>query len=274
MPIKKYKPITPSQRYMTVATFEEITKTEPEKRLVVPKKQKSGRDSSGRIAVRHRGGGNKRKLRVIDFKREREGVSAKILAIEYDPNRSARIALVGYPDGEKRYIIAGEEMKVGDVISSGSGSKLSAGNVLLLRDIPVGMNICCVELKPGKGAQIARSAGASVQLLAKEGKYAHLKLPSGEVRLVNLMCKAMIGEVGNKDHSLVSLGKAGRTRWLGRRPKVRGSTMNPVDHPHGGGEGKSKGGRHLVSPTGIPTKGYKTRKKKKLSDKFILKHRK
>jgi len=273
MPIKKYRPITPSQRYMTVATFEEITKRKPEKKLVISKKQKAGRDGSGRIAVRHRGGGNKRKLRIIDFKRERDGISVKVLAIEYDPNRSARIALVVYPDGEKRYIIANDGMKVGDIISSGSGSKLSPGNVLLLRDIPIGMNLCCVELKPGKGAQIARAAGASVQLMAKEGKYAHIKMPSGEVRLVNLMCKATIGEVGNKDHSLVVLGKAGRTRWLGRRPKVRGSCMNPVDHPHGGGEGKSKGGRNPVSPTGVPAKGYKTRKKKRLSDKFILKRR-
>jgi large subunit ribosomal protein L2 len=274
MPIKKYRPITPSQRYMTVTTFEEITKKRPEKKLVISKKQKAGRDSSGRISVRHRGGGNKRKLRIIDFQREREGITAKVLAIEYDPNRSARIALVVYSDGEKRYIIANDGMKIGDIVSSGSGSKLNPGNVLMLRDIPVGMNVCCIELKPGKGAQLARAAGASVQLLAKEGKYAHLRLPSGEVRLVNLVCKATIGEIGNKDHSLVVLGKAGRTRWLGRRPKVRGSCMNPVDHPHGGGEGKSKGGRNPVSPTGVPTKGYKTRKKRKLSNKFIIKRRK
>jgi len=274
MPIKKYRPITPSQRYMTVTTFEEITKKRPEKKLVISKKQKAGRDSSGRISVRHRGGGNKRKLRIIDFQREREGITAKVLAIEYDPNRSARIALVVYSDGEKRYIIANDGMKISDIVSSGSGSKLNPGNVLMLRDIPVGMNVCCIELKPGKGAQLARAAGASVQLLAKEGKYAHLRLPSGEVRLVNLMCKATIGEIGNKDHSLVVLGKAGRTRWLGRRPKVRGSCMNPVDHPHGGGEGKSKGGRNPVSPTGVPTKGYKTRKKRKLSNKFIIKRRK
>ncbi|HEC79810.1 MAG: 50S ribosomal protein L2 [Candidatus Coatesbacteria bacterium] len=273
MPVRTYRPLTPSQRYKSVSTFEEITKKKPEKKLVKTKKQKAGRNANGHITARHRGGGSKRKIRIVDFRREREGVGAKVVAIEYDPNRSARIALVVYPDGEKRYVIATDKMQVGDIIYSGVGSKLKEGNVLRLKDIPVGMTVSCVELKIGKGAQIARSAGAGVQLLAKEGKYAHLRLPSGEVRLVNLMCKATIGEVGNKDHSLISFGKAGRKRWLGRRPKVRGATMNPVDHPHGGGEGRSKGGRHPVSPSGVPAKGYKTRKKKP-SDKFIVKRRK
>lgn len=273
MGIKVYKPVTPSRRFITGHTFEEITKKEPEKSLVVPLKSSGGRNCYGRMTSRHRGGGHKRLYRIIDFKRDKDGIPAKVAAIEYDPNRTCRIALLHYVDGEKRYIIAPDQLKVGDWVSSGPDAEIRVGNALPLQNIPVGTMIHNVELYPGHGGQIARSAGASVQLLAKEGNYAHLRMPSGEVRLVSLRCKATIGQVGNLEHENISIGKAGRSRWLGIRPKVRGVAMNPVDHPHGGGEGKTSGGRHPVTPWGVPTKGYKTRPKKK-SDRLILRRRK
>ncbi len=274
MGIKTYKPTSPGIRFMTTLTFEEITKTEPEKSLLVPLKKTGGRNFMGRITVRHRGGGHKRLYRIIDFKRDKDGIPAKVAAIEYDPNRSANIALLHYLDGEKRYILAPEGLKVGDTVISGSGVEIKVGNALPLKDIPLGTYVHNVELKPGAGGQLARSAGAYAQVMAKEGRYVHLRLPSGEVRMVFEECKATIGQVGNLDHENISIGKAGRSRWLGRRPKVRGVAMNPVDHPHGGGEGKTSGGRHPVTPWGMPTKGYKTRRKKKPSDKFIIKRRK
>lgn len=273
MGIKIYKPVTPSRRFITGHTFEEITKKEPEKSLVVPLKSTGGRNCYGRMTSRHRGGGHKRLYRIIDFKRDKDNIPAKVAAIEYDPNRTCRIALLHYVDGEKRYIIAPDQLKVGDWVSSGPDAEIRVGNALPLKNIPVGTMIHNVELYPGHGGQIARSAGASVQLLAKEGEYAHLRMPSGEVRLVSLRCKATIGQVGNLEHENISIGKAGRSRWLGIRPKVRGVAMNPVDHPHGGGEGKTSGGRHPVTPWGVPTKGYKTRPKKK-SDRLILRRRK
>ena len=272
MGAKALKPVTPSQRFRIAPTFEEITKDEPEKCLVVPLHKKAGRSTQqGKITVRRRGGGHKRLYRIIDFKRDKDGIRAKVLAIEYDPNRSARIALLQYEDGEKRYIIAPEGLKVGDEVMSGENAPPKIGNALPLEKIPVGVMIHNVELTPGKGGQIARSAGSAVQLLAKEGKYAILRLPSGEIRKVLLKCKATIGQVGNLDHEMVTLGKAGRSRWLGRRPKVRGTAMNPIDHPLGGGEGRSHGGRHPCSPWGKPER--KTRRKKP-SDKFIIKRRK
>lgn len=274
MPVKSFRPITPGQRFKTVSTFEEITKTEPEKSLLVPLNKKSGRNNTGRIMVRRRGGGHRRLYRLIDFKRNKDDIPAKVAAIEYDPNRSARIALLHYIDGEKRYIIAPNGLEVGDTIQSGENSEIKVGNCLPLNKIPLGTEIHNIELKPGKGAQMVRSAGGSAQLVAKEGKYAQIRLPSGEVRMVLLNCKATIGQVGNTDHSNISLGKAGRSRWLGRRPKVRGVVMNPVDHPMGGGEGKSSGGRHPTTPWGKPTKGYKTRSKRKKSDDYIVKRRK
>jgi len=273
MGIKKYNPTSPGVRGMTCLTFEEITKTEPEKSLTVPKPSTGGRNNYGRITAYHRGGGHKKLYRIIDFKRDKFGIPAKVAAIEYDPNRSARIALLHYVDGEKRYIIAPEGVKVGDILQSGPGSEIRPGNALPLSDIPVGTIIHNIELTPGRGGQLARSAGCSAQLMAKEGDYATVRLSSGEIRLINIKCMATIGQVGNADHINVSIGKAGRSRWLGRRPRVRGVAMNPVDHPLGGGEGKTSGGRHPCSPWGMPTKGYKTRRNK-ATDKFIIKRRK
>lgn len=272
MGVKKVKPTSPGRRFMTVSDFSEITKKEPEKSLIEPLKKKAGRNKQGRISVRHRGGGHKRLYRIIDFKRDKEGVPAKVVAIEYDPNRSARIALLHYADGEKRYIIAPLGLRVGDKIMSGEKAEVKPGNALPLKKIPVGTFIHNIEVKPGKGGQLVRSAGAGAQIMAKERDYAQVRLPSGEIRLIHLNCKATIGQVGNVEHELVNLGKAGRSRWLGRRPSVRGTAMNPIDHPHGGGEGKSGPGRHPVTPWGKPTIGYKTRKKKP-SDKYILKRR-
>jgi large subunit ribosomal protein L2 len=274
MAIKKYKPTSPGRRFQTVSTFEEITATRPEPSLTVALKKTGGRNNLGRITSRHRGGGHKRFYRIIDFKRNKDSVPAKVATIEYDPNRSARIALLHYLDGEKRYIIAPEGLKVGDTIVSGADADIKIGNALPLRNIPPGTPIHNIELKKGKGAQIVRSAGTSAVIMAKEKMYAQVRLPSGEVRLVHLDCKATIGVVGNADHGNISIGKAGRSRWLGRRPKVRGVAMNPVDHPHGGGEGRTSGGRHPVTPWGVPTKGYKTRKKRKPSDKYIVRRRK
>jgi large subunit ribosomal protein L2 len=272
MAIKTVKPTSPGRRFQSYPTFEEITRSKPEKSLLRPHKKSGGRNSYGRITVRHRGGGHKRRYRIIDFKREKTDIPARVASIEYDPNRSARIALLHYVDGEKRYILSPLGMQVGDTIISSESADIKPGNALPLQRIPLGTIIHNVEMKVGKGGQLARSAGTGIQLMAKEGRYALLKLPSGELRRVLLECKATIGQVGNIDHENVSLGKAGRKRWLGRRSKVRGVAMNPVDHPHGGGEGKSSGGRHPVSPWGMPTKGYRTRRPKP-SDKFIVKMR-
>ncbi|MDP7715447.1 MAG: 50S ribosomal protein L2 [Candidatus Marinimicrobia bacterium] len=275
MPVKTVKPTTPGQRQKSVSTFEEITKSKPEKSLVRPLKKSGGRNNKGRITSRRRGGGHKRKYRVIDFKRNKFDIPAKVVAIEYDPNRSARIALLHYTDGEKRYILSPYGIKVGDkVISSQKKAPLKIGNCLPLSKIPSGLFVHNVELVPGKGAQMVRSAGAGAQVLAKDAGMVTLKLPSGEVRMVDEKCMVTIGEVGNKSHETVKIGKAGRSRWLGRRPKVRGVAMNPVDHPMGGGEGKSSGGRHPTTPWGKPTKGYKTRKKNKTSNRYITKRRK
>lgn len=274
MAIKSCKPVTPSRRFMTFIKSDEITRTEPEKSLLRPLKKTGGRNMHGRITVRHRGGGNRRKYRLIDFKRNKDGVSAKVFSIEYDPNRSANIALLVYKDGEKRYILAPLGLKVGDVVESGENADIKVGNALPISSIPVGTLIHNIELKPGKGGQMVRSAGNVAQLMAKDDKYAQVRLPSGEVRMVLVNCRATIGQVGNLDHENVTIGKAGRTRWMGRRPKVRGVVMNPVDHPHGGGEGKSPIGRPSpVTPWGKPTLGYKTRKKNKKSDKYIVKRR-
>jgi large subunit ribosomal protein L2 len=273
MPIKKYKPTSPGRRFQSVFTFEEITKTSPEKSLLMPSKKKGGRNNLGRITIRHRGGGHKRSYRIIDFKRDKFDIPAKIASIEYDPNRSARIALLNYKDGEKRYIIAPNGLRVGDTIISGSSVDIKSGNALPLKNIPVGTVIHNIEINKGKGAQLVRSAGCSAQILAKEGNFAHIKLRSGEVRLIHQECMATVGDVGNPEHENISLGKAGRRRWLGRRPKVRGVAMNPIDHPHGGGEGKTSGGGHPRTPWGVPTKGFKTRAKK-YSDKYILKRKK
>jgi len=275
MPIKKYNPTSPARRFMTVSTFEEITKKEPEKSLLAPLKKKGGRNAYGRITVRHHGGGAKKKYRIIDFKRDKDNIPAKVTAIEYDPNRSARIALLTYVDGEKRYIIAPDGLKVGDQVISGPNADIKPGNALPLENIPVGTVIHNIELKPGKGGQLVRAAGNLAQLMAKEGSYAQVRLPSGEVRKINIKCKATIGQVGNVDHENISIGKAGRKRWMGIRPTVRGVVMNPVDHPHGGGEGKSPIGMPSpVTPWGKPTLGYKTLKKNKLSNKLIVKRRK
>lgn len=273
MPVKTYKPITPGRRQMTVASFEEITKSEPEKSLIRTRKRTGGRNNLGRITSRWIGGGHKRRYRIIDFKRDKDGVPAKVVSVEYDPNRTARIALLQYKDGEKRYILAPVGLKVGSQIESGEGAEINVGNTLPLRSIPLGTTVHAIELKPKKGAQMAKSAGASAQLLAKDGDYATLRLPSGEVRRVHRECRATVGQVGNLEHENISIGKAGRTRWMGKRPEVRGVAMNPVDHPHGGGEGKTSGGRHPVSPWGWLTKGYKTRKPKKQSSKYITKRR-
>ena len=275
MPVKTVKPTTPGQRQKSVSTFEEITKSKPEKSLVRPLKKSGGRNNKGRITSRRRGGGHKRKYRVIDFKRNKFDIPAKVVAIEYDPNRSARIALLHYTDGEKRYILSPYGIKVGDkIVSSQKKAPLKIGNCLPLSKIPSGLFVHNVELVPGKGAQMVRSAGAGAQVLAKDAGMVTLKLPSGEVRMVDEKCMVTIGEVGNKSHETVKIGKAGRSRWLGRRPKVRGVAMNPVDHPMGGGEGKSSGGRHPTTPWGKPTKGYKTRKKNKTSNRYITKRRK
>ena len=274
MGIKQYRPTTPSRRGMSVSTFEEITKNKPERSLTTKLKKHAGRNSYGRITVRHQGGGVRRKYRIIDFKRKKIDVPATVVAIEYDPNRSANIALIQYEDNEKAYILAPEGLKVNDKVMSGVNADIKPGNCLPISAIPVGTVIHCIELKPGKGAQMVRSAGNGAQLMAKEGKYAHVRLPSSEMRLVSVDCKATIGQVGNSEHENIKLGKAGRSRWLGRRPEVRGSVMNPNDHPHGGGEGKSPVGRPgPVTPWGKPALGYKTRNNKKASSKFIVKRR-
>jgi large subunit ribosomal protein L2 len=273
MPIKVYKPTSPGRRDMSVSTFEEITRTTPEKSLLRPMKKKAGRNFRGKITVRHRGGGHKRRYRVIDFKRDKFGVPGRVSSIEYDPNRSARIALVSYADGEKRYVIAPVGLMVGDVITSGPDADIHTGNALPISSIPVGSTIHNIELHVGKGGQLVRAAGTSAQLLAKEGRYAHIRLPSGEVRLVSVDCMATLGQVGNTDHGNVSLGKAGRKRWLGFRPSVRGSAMDPASHPHGGGEGRSPIGMPgPKSPWGKPTLGYKTRRNKS-TDKWIVRRR-
>lgn len=275
MAIKKYSPTTPSRRQMTSVDYSELTKKAPEKSLLKPLKKHSGRNNTGRITIRHRGGGSRRKYRVIDFKRTRDDAKAVVTSIEYDPNRTANIALIQYDDGQKSYIIAANNLKVGDQVESGADADIKPGNTLQIAYIPVGTMIHNIELKPGKGGQLVRSAGSSAQLMAKEGEYAQIRLPSGEVRMVSMKCRATIGQVGNIEHENVSYGKAGRTRWHGIRPTVRGVVMNPIDHPHGGGEGKSPIGRPgPVTPWGKPTLGLKTRKKKKASDKFIVKKRK
>lgn len=273
MGIKKYKPTTPSRRHMTITSFEEITKTEPEKSLTVSLKSTGGRNAMGRLTVRHKGGGHKRLYRLIDFKRIKDAIPATVAAIEYDPNRSANIALLHYADGAKAYILAPNHLKVGDKVISGSQADIKTGNTLALKDIPVGSLIHNVELRPGKGGQMVRSAGAVAQLMAKEGTYAHVRLPSGEVRLVHVNCRATLGQVGNLDFGKQKIGKAGRSRWMGIRPTVRGSVMNPVDHPHGGGEGRAPIGRkYPVSPWGKIAIGGKTRKKKP-SDKMVVRKR-
>ena len=274
MAIKKYNPTSPARRFMTVSTFEELSKVAPEKSLLEPLKKHSGRNSYGRITVRHRGGGNRRKYRVIDFKRLKDNMNATVLTIEYDPNRTANIALIQYEDGEKSYIIAPYGLKAGDVVRSGADADIKAGNALPIKAIPVGTLIHNIELFPGRGAQLVRSAGNSAQLMAKEGDYAQVRLPSGEVRMVRIDCRATIGQVGNIDSENISIGKAGRKRHMGWRPTVRGVVMNPCDHPHGGGEGKSPVGMPSpVTPWGKPTLGYKTRKKNKQSNKYIVKRR-
>ncbi|GAB6085495.1 50S ribosomal protein L2 [Alkaliphilus crotonatoxidans] len=275
MGIKKFNPTSPAIRQMTVSTFEEITKVEPEKSLVETLSKSGGRNAHGKITVRHRGGGNKRKYRIIDFKRNKDGIEARVASIEYDPNRSANIALLNYADGEKRYIIAPNGLRVNDVVVSGPDADIKVGNALPLNNIPVGTVVHNIEMKPGKGGQIARAAGNSAQLMAKEGKYALLRLPSGEIRYISINCKATIGQVGNLDHENITIGKAGRKRNMGIRPTVRGSVMNPNDHPHGGGEGRAPIGRPSpVTPWGKPALGYKTRNKKKASSKFIVSGRK
>jgi large subunit ribosomal protein L2 len=275
MGLKKYKPTSAGRRFQTVSDFAEITSTTPEKWLLEPLSKKGGRNNNGRITTRHQGGGHKRRYRVIDFKRNKDGVPAKVASIEYDPNRSARIALLHYADGEKRYILAPKGLKVGDTVQNGSGADIRPGNALPLAEIPVGTVVHAVELQPGKGAAIARSAGTSVQLMGKEGGYAVLRMPSSEMRRVLVTCRATVGEVGNAEHANISVGKAGRNRHLGKRPSVRGTAMNPVDHPHGGGEGKNKSaGRHPVTPWGVPTKGHRTRQKNKSSDRLIIRRRK
>jgi len=273
MGIKTIKPITPGQRFKTVDTFEDITKKRPEKSLLEPITQSAGRNNYGRVTSRHRGGGQKRAYRNIDFKRNKYGIEATVKAIEYDPNRSARIALLFYKDGEKRYIIAPDGLVTGSVVLSDEEAPIKVGNCLPLKNIPAGTFVHNIEMRPKKGGQIARGAGTAAQIMAKEGKYVTLKMPSGEMRLINEECYATIGVVSNKDHENISIGKAGRSRWMGRRPHVRGVAMNPIDHPMGGGEGKSSGGRHPCSPWGQLSKGYRTRKKRNPSNKFIIKRR-
>jgi large subunit ribosomal protein L2 len=274
MGIKKLKPNTAGTRFKSNYTFDEISRSKPEKSLTVSLKKSGGRNNHGRVTARHIGGGHKRRYRIIDFKRDKAGIPAKVFSIEYDPNRAARIALLHYVDGEKRYILAPMGLKVGDKVVSGSGSDISIGNALPLKEMPLGSFVHNVELKPGKGGQLGRSAGVAIQLLAKEGDYAQLKMPSGEVRLVRQECLATYGQMGNAEKENISLGKAGRRRWLGKRPHVRGVAMNPIDHPMGGGEGKSSGGGHPVSPWGQKAKGLKTRRHKKESNRFIIKRRK
>ena len=275
MAVKSFKPTSPGRRQMTVSTFEEITASKPEKSLLAPAKKHAGRNAQGCITVRHHGGGHKRQYRVIDFKRNKDNIPARVATIEYDPNRSARIALLNYVDGEKRYIIAPNGLKVGDVVVSGPESDIKTGNCLPIANIPVGTIVHNIELKPEKGAQLCRAAGTSAQLMAKEEKYAQLRLPSGEVRMVLTTCRATIGQVGNLEHEIINIGKAGRTRWMGVRPTVRGSVMNPNDHPHGGGEGRAPVGRKCpVSPWGKSAHGGNTRKKNNVNDKFIVKSRK
>ena len=274
MAIKKYNPTSPARRFMTVSDFSEITKFEPERSLLAKKKKHAGRNSYGRITVRHRGGGNRKKYRIIDFKRNKDGIAATVIGIEYNPNRSANIALLQYEDGTKAYILAPQGLKDGDKVVSGQGADIKPGNALEIKDIPVGTLIHNIELYPGKGGQLVRSAGVSAQLMAKEGDYAQVRLPSGEVRMIRLNCKATIGVIGNEQHENISIGKAGRKRHMGWRPTVRGVVMNPNDHPHGGGEGKSPIGRPApVTPWGKPALGLKTRKKKNKTNKFIVKRR-
>ncbi|MBI2424527.1 MAG: 50S ribosomal protein L2 [Candidatus Hydrogenedentes bacterium] len=273
MALKKFKPYTPSRRQMSVSDFAEITKSTPEKSLLLPNPSKAGRNNQGRITMRRRGGGHKRQYRIIDFRRNKDGIPGKVAAIEYDPNRTARIALIVYADGEKRYILAPNLLAVGQIINSGPEIDFEVGNCLPMGRMPLGTNVHCVELTPGKGGQMARSAGNNCQLLAKEGRFVVLRLPSGEMRRVLSDCRATVGVIGNEEHSNMNLGKAGRARWLGCRPKVRGVVMNPVDHPHGGGEGRTSGGRHPVSPWGVPTKGFKTRKKKNRTNQYIIRRR-
>ena len=273
MPTKKFKPTSPGRRFMTVSDFAEVTKSEPEKSLVESVKKKGGRNNAGRITTRHKGGGHKRRYRVVDFKRLKDGVPAKVAAIEYDPNRSANIALLHYADGAKAYILAPARLRVGAMVESGPAADIKPGNALPLQNIPTGTLVHNVELKPGQGGKMARSAGSGVQLVGKDGDTAVLRLPSGELRRVALTCRATVGQVGNVDHENITGGKAGRSRWRGKRPTVRGSAMNPVDHPHGGGEGKSKGGRHPVTPWGVPTLGKRTRRKHKESDRLIIRQR-
>jgi len=272
MAIRKVKPTSPGRRFQAYSSFEEITTTKPEKGLLKALKKSGGRNAHGRITCRHRGGGHKRHYRIIDFKRDKIGIPAKVASIEYDPNRSTRIALLHYVDGEKRYILAPLNLRVNDIVESGPNADIKPGNTLPLSNIPLGTQIHNVELRAGKGGQIVRSAGTYAQLMAKEDRYALIKLPSGEVRMVLMNCKATVGQLGNVAHEKIDIGKAGRTRWKGRRPKVRGVAMNPVDHPMGGGEGRSSGGRHPCSPWGVPSKGYKTRKNKS-SDRLIVKKR-
>jgi large subunit ribosomal protein L2 len=273
MPLRKYRPLTPTQRFRTVATFDEVTRAKPEKSLTEHLPRSGGRDNSGHTSAWLRGGGHRKLYRIIDFKRDKQGIPARVAHIEYDPNRSARIALLHYVDGEKRYIVAPTAVKVGDMLLSGPEAEVRPGNALPLGSVPLGTFIYGVELVPGKGAQLARSAGTYCQLMAKEGDYAQLRLPSGEMRKVRVNCMCTIGQVGNEDHQNIVIGKAGKSRWMGRRPSVRGVAMNPVDHPMGGGEGKSSGGRHPCSPWGLLSKGKKTRKRK-LSDKLIVRRRK
>ncbi len=275
MGIKKYKPTSPGRRGMSVSDFAEITSTTPEKSLLRPLPQKAGRNNNGRVTVRHQGAGHKRRYRVIDFKRNKDGIPATVATIEYDPNRTSRIALLHYADGEKRYILAPKGLEVGQKIESGPEADIRPGNTLPLANIPVGTVVHAVEMNPGKGAALARSAGTSVQLMGKEGKYAILRMPSSEMRRVLVTCRATVGEVGNSDHSNITIGKAGRKRHMGVRPTVRGTVMNPVDHPHGGGEGRNKSaGRHPVTPWGVPTKGHRTRAKNKASNRLIIRRRK
>ena len=273
MPIKKFKPVTPASRFKSVSDYSDVTSDRPLKSLTTPKNEKAGRNNLGRITMRRRGGGNKQLYRQVDFRRDKENVPGKIVTIEYDPNRSARIALVSYVDGEKRYIVAPNGLQVGMTILSGAQVEYQIGNCMPLGRMPLGTVVHNVELTPGKGGQMARSAGNSCQLLAKEEKYAAIRLPSGEMRRVLLECRATVGAVGNEDHQNISIGKAGRNRWLGKRPKVRGVAMNPVDHPHGGGEGRTSGGRHPVTPWGVPTKGHKTRKPTARSNNLIIRRR-
>ncbi len=275
MALKRFRPTSPGRRFMAISTFEELTDKEPEKSLLAPLKKKAGRNVYGRITTRHHGGGHKRKYRLIDFKRDKDNIPAKVASVEYDPNRSARIALLHYEDGEKRYILAPLGIRVGQKIVSGRQAEIRPGNALFLQSIPIGTFVHNVELKPGAGGQIVRSAGSAAQIVAKEGKYAHLRLPSGEVRLIPKSCKATVGQLSNVDHENIDVGKAGRGRWLGRRPTVRGSAMNPADHPHGGGEGRAPIGMPSpVTPWGKPTLGYKTRRRKKKSDDYIVRGRK